>query len=296
MSSPLAPVSTARSRRCAARRRSCRRPSRRRLAARDGRRRSLLLRARDRRALDLAGRRDAARPVRRATRGARRRARARARPRRDRSPAAFGAGGRAGLRTFAPDRVPVLGEDPVAPGFWWLAGQGGAGIKTAPAMAQLLALAMDGALFPTHRLDSASHRELSPAVRDGVAITRSAWMRGVRATTSNAMRVATNSSRNANRMFEVLSDMPTEILPPTNAETTPAKPRTIATRRSALRLERLRHVPMIDVGTIIASEDVPWRQRPGSRSRPPSPAPRRCRRRRRADRRARRSSARRSPS
>jgi len=54
----------------------------------------------------------------------------------------------AGLRTFAPDRVPVLGEDPAAPGFWWLAGQGGAGIKTAPAMARLLALAMDERPFP----------------------------------------------------------------------------------------------------------------------------------------------------
>jgi D-arginine dehydrogenase len=54
----------------------------------------------------------------------------------------------AGLRTFAPDRVPVLGEDPRAPGFWWLAGQGGAGIKTAPAMAQLLPKAMDGEPFP----------------------------------------------------------------------------------------------------------------------------------------------------
>jgi D-arginine dehydrogenase len=54
----------------------------------------------------------------------------------------------AGLRTFAPDRVPVLGEEPTAPGYWWLAGQGGAGIKTAPAMAQLLTALMDGAPFP----------------------------------------------------------------------------------------------------------------------------------------------------
>jgi D-arginine dehydrogenase len=54
----------------------------------------------------------------------------------------------AGLRTFAPDRVPVLGEEPTAPGFWWLAGQGGAGIKTAPAMAALLVAAMDGREFP----------------------------------------------------------------------------------------------------------------------------------------------------
>ena len=72
--------------------------------------------------------------------------------------------------------------------------------------------------------------------------------------TSNAMRVATNSSSNANRMFEVLSDIPTEILPPMKAETTPASPSTTATRRSTLWLARLRHVPTIDVGTIIASE------------------------------------------
>lgn len=56
----------------------------------------------------------------------------------------------AGLRTFAPDRIPVLGVDPVAPGFWWLAGQGGAGIKTAPAMARLLVAAMDGEQFGPH--------------------------------------------------------------------------------------------------------------------------------------------------
>lgn len=51
----------------------------------------------------------------------------------------------AGLRTFAPDRVPVLGEDPDAAGFWWLVGQGGAGIKTAPAMAALLTGQLTGA-------------------------------------------------------------------------------------------------------------------------------------------------------
>jgi D-arginine dehydrogenase len=45
----------------------------------------------------------------------------------------------AGLRTFAPDRVPVAGFDPDAPGFYWLVGQGGGGIKTAPALAALVA-------------------------------------------------------------------------------------------------------------------------------------------------------------
>ena len=54
----------------------------------------------------------------------------------------------AGLRTFAPDRVPVVGEDPTAPGFWWLAGQGGAGIKTAPAMSAILAAQLLGGTPP----------------------------------------------------------------------------------------------------------------------------------------------------
>jgi len=45
----------------------------------------------------------------------------------------------AGLRSFAPDRVPVYGFDPSAPGFFWCAGQGGFGIQTAPAAAKTAA-------------------------------------------------------------------------------------------------------------------------------------------------------------
>ena len=43
----------------------------------------------------------------------------------------------AGLRSFAPDRVPVYGFDPRQPDFFWCAGQGGFGIQTAPAAAAL---------------------------------------------------------------------------------------------------------------------------------------------------------------
>jgi D-arginine dehydrogenase len=43
----------------------------------------------------------------------------------------------AGLRSFAPDRLPVYGFDPVVPHFFWFAGQGGFGIQTAPAAARL---------------------------------------------------------------------------------------------------------------------------------------------------------------
>lgn len=42
----------------------------------------------------------------------------------------------AGLRTFASDSGPVVGYDSGAEGFFWLAGQGGYGIQSAPAMAR----------------------------------------------------------------------------------------------------------------------------------------------------------------
>lgn len=43
----------------------------------------------------------------------------------------------AGLRSFAPDRLPVYGFAPEQPAFFWFAGQGGFGIQTAPAAADL---------------------------------------------------------------------------------------------------------------------------------------------------------------
>ena len=45
----------------------------------------------------------------------------------------------AGLRSFAPDRLPVYGFDPRCEGLFWFAGQGGFGIQTAPAAARLAA-------------------------------------------------------------------------------------------------------------------------------------------------------------
>jgi D-arginine dehydrogenase len=45
----------------------------------------------------------------------------------------------AGLRTFSPDRAPVVGFDPQVDGLFWCAGQGGYGIQTAPAMARTAA-------------------------------------------------------------------------------------------------------------------------------------------------------------
>jgi D-arginine dehydrogenase len=50
----------------------------------------------------------------------------------------------AGLRTFAPDRSFVVGFDPRAAGFFWLAGQGGYGVQSAPALSQLACALITG--------------------------------------------------------------------------------------------------------------------------------------------------------
>ncbi len=54
----------------------------------------------------------------------------------------------AGLRSFLADKAPAVGPDPAAPDFLWLAGQGGFGIETAPAMGRLAAAAALGADLP----------------------------------------------------------------------------------------------------------------------------------------------------
>jgi D-arginine dehydrogenase len=59
----------------------------------------------------------------------------------------------AGLRTFAQDRAPVVGYAPGAPGFFWLAGQGGYGIQTAPAMAALAAALVRAERIPAELTD-----------------------------------------------------------------------------------------------------------------------------------------------
>ncbi|MEO8115973.1 MAG: FAD-binding oxidoreductase [Phenylobacterium sp.] len=54
----------------------------------------------------------------------------------------------AGLRSFVADRNPVVGYAPDAPGFFWLAGQGGFGIQTAPAMGVLACALVRGESVP----------------------------------------------------------------------------------------------------------------------------------------------------
>ena len=54
----------------------------------------------------------------------------------------------AGLRSFVADREPVAGFDGAAEGFFWLAGQGGAGIMTAPALGRATAAIATGEPLP----------------------------------------------------------------------------------------------------------------------------------------------------
>lgn len=70
----------------------------------------------------------------------------------------------AGLRTFAPDRSPVVGFDPRVPGFFWFAGQGGFGIKTSPALARAGAALVRGeALPPDIRATGITQELLGPS-------------------------------------------------------------------------------------------------------------------------------------
>jgi D-arginine dehydrogenase len=54
----------------------------------------------------------------------------------------------AGLRTFCADRTPIVGFDKVVPGLFWLAGQGGYGIQTAPALSRVAAALARGEQLP----------------------------------------------------------------------------------------------------------------------------------------------------
>ncbi|MFT3978359.1 MAG: FAD-dependent oxidoreductase [Sphingomonas bacterium] len=54
----------------------------------------------------------------------------------------------AGLRTFAHDRVPVAGYAADAEGFFWLAGQGGYGLQTSPAMSAITEALIAGTPWP----------------------------------------------------------------------------------------------------------------------------------------------------
>ena len=65
----------------------------------------------------------------------------------------------AGLRTFTRDRHPAVGFAPDAPGFFWLAGQGGFGLQTSPVMAAIAASLIAGTAWP---VNDVGPEQLSP--------------------------------------------------------------------------------------------------------------------------------------
>jgi D-arginine dehydrogenase len=70
----------------------------------------------------------------------------------------------AGLRSFVADKTPVAGFDPLADGFFWLAGQGGYGIQTAEGLARTTAaLISDGRLPDDLAAAGLEAAALSPA-------------------------------------------------------------------------------------------------------------------------------------
>jgi D-arginine dehydrogenase len=66
----------------------------------------------------------------------------------------------AGLRTFTPDKHPAAGFAPDTEDFFWLAGQGGFGLQTSPAMAAIAASLIGGGVSP---VADVSVEDLSPA-------------------------------------------------------------------------------------------------------------------------------------
>jgi len=79
----------------------------------------------------------------------------------------------AGLRSFVEDRLLVVGFDPRVPHFFWLAGQGGHGIQTAPAVSRMAAALFDGEPVPADIADLGIHAAtLAPTRAELSAATR----------------------------------------------------------------------------------------------------------------------------
>ena len=74
----------------------------------------------------------------------------------------------AGLRTFTRDEQPVAGFASDVPGFFWLVGQGGAGIMTSPGLGQVSSALLIGAPLPERAIElGLSAESLSPRRLDG---------------------------------------------------------------------------------------------------------------------------------
>lgn len=77
----------------------------------------------------------------------------------------------AGLRSFVADKTPAAGYDDKVPGFFWLAGQGGYGIQTAPGLGRLAATLIQGKDVPADLadlgVDAAALAPRRPSLQEG---------------------------------------------------------------------------------------------------------------------------------
>lgn len=76
----------------------------------------------------------------------------------------------AGLRTFAPSGEPVIGFEPLHPGFFWLVGQGGYGIQTCAAVSQFAAWKLQTGQVSPAILSAPSGMDLPPHLaKEGIS-------------------------------------------------------------------------------------------------------------------------------
>lgn len=80
-----------------------------------------------------------------------------------------------GLRTEAADGIPVAGFDAEAPGFFWLAGQGGYGFQTSSAMAELAAAMILGSISKSGTQEASPTYTEHPASRTAEALAATRW-------------------------------------------------------------------------------------------------------------------------
>jgi D-arginine dehydrogenase len=76
----------------------------------------------------------------------------------------------AGLRSFVADKAPVAGFSRKARGFYWLAGQGGYGIQSAPGLAQYAAAELMGKPVPEHILAERLDPQTIQPDREGLGL------------------------------------------------------------------------------------------------------------------------------
>jgi D-arginine dehydrogenase len=84
----------------------------------------------------------------------------------------------AGLRSFVADRDPVIGYEPAVKGFFWLAGIGGYGLQTAPAVGRLAAALILAQSAPGDLIAAGLNPGAIAPERIRLVVSRRVWEKG----------------------------------------------------------------------------------------------------------------------